>query len=109
VVAIDGPASTEGTHHHASREALSGSLDPNRSTALGALRNNVSVDGDLLVTKPDTEGRLLTMIEDVLNNARRRVGVDAARIETSLHAVRRGLAEGSYLAIAPQFVVTAIA
>ena len=62
-----------------------------------------------VLTKPDTEGRLLGMIETVAGYARESHKLDTARIDAMLAMLKRGLAEGSYLAVAPQFLVTAIA
>jgi hypothetical protein len=62
-----------------------------------------------VLTKPDTEGRLLGMIETVAGYARESHQLDTARIDAMLAMLKRGLAEGSYLAVAPQFLVTAIA
>jgi ubiquinone/menaquinone biosynthesis C-methylase UbiE len=60
-----------------------------------------------VLTKPDTEGRLLGMIRTVAAYARESGALDPARIDAALATVERALAEGSYLAIAPQFLVTA--
>jgi hypothetical protein len=49
------------------------------------------------------------MIETVAGYARESNKLDTARIDAMLAMLKRGLAEGSYLAIAPQFLVTAIA
>jgi hypothetical protein len=62
-----------------------------------------------VLTKPDTEGRLLDMIETVADYARESHELDAARIDAMLAMLKRGLGDGSYLAVAPQFLVTAIA
>jgi SAM-dependent methyltransferase len=60
-----------------------------------------------VVTKPDVDGRLLGMIKTVADYARESGALGPARIESMLETVERGLAEGTYLAIAPQFLVTA--
>jgi ubiquinone/menaquinone biosynthesis C-methylase UbiE len=60
-----------------------------------------------VLTKPDTEGRLLGMIRTVAGYARESGKLDPARIDAVLATVEQGLAEGSYLAVAPQFLVTA--
>ncbi|MDH3474633.1 MAG: methyltransferase domain-containing protein [Rhodospirillales bacterium] len=60
-----------------------------------------------VLTKPDTEGRLLGMIRTVAGYARESGTLDPARIDAALAAVEQGLAEGRYLAVAPQFLVTA--
>lgn len=62
-----------------------------------------------VLTKPDTEGRLLGMIETVADHARESGALDTARIDAMLATVKRGLADGTYLAVAPQFLVTATA
>jgi hypothetical protein len=60
-----------------------------------------------VLTKPDTEGRLLGMIKTVAGYARESSALDASRIDAMLVTVDRSLAEGTYLAITPQFIVTA--
>jgi hypothetical protein len=60
-----------------------------------------------VLTKPDTEGRLLGMIKTVAGYARKSGALDASRIDAMLQTVDRSLAEGTYLAITPQFIVTA--
>jgi ubiquinone/menaquinone biosynthesis C-methylase UbiE len=60
-----------------------------------------------VLTKPDTEGRLLGMIETVAGYARESGALETARIDAMLATVERGLTEGTYLAVAPQFLVTA--
>jgi SAM-dependent methyltransferase len=62
-----------------------------------------------VLTKPDTEGRLLGMIETVAGYARESGAVDPPRVDAMLATLRRSLSEGSYLAVAPQFLVTATA
>jgi SAM-dependent methyltransferase len=62
-----------------------------------------------VVTRPDSEGRLLGMIRTVADYARDGGRLDAARIDAILQTVERGLADGTYLAVAPQFLVTAVA
>ena len=61
-----------------------------------------------VLTNPDSEGRLHGMIETVAGHAKQG-GMDAARVDAILAAIRRATTEGTYLAIAPQFVVTAVA
>jgi ubiquinone/menaquinone biosynthesis C-methylase UbiE len=62
-----------------------------------------------VITRPDMEGRLLGMIHTVADYARDGATFDPARIDAVRQAVARGLADGTYLAIAPQFLVTAVA
>jgi hypothetical protein len=52
-----------------------------------------------VLTKPDTEGRLLGMIKTVAGYARESGALDASRIDAMLQTVDRSLAEGIYLAI----------
>lgn len=61
-----------------------------------------------VLTRPDTDGRLLDMIRTVVSYARQG-GLESARADAVLAEVDRGLAAGTYLAVAPQFVVTATA
>lgn len=61
-----------------------------------------------VLTVPDTSGRLLGMIRTVIGYARNSGKMEAARIDRILDAVEQGLADQTYLAISPQFVVTAI-
>jgi hypothetical protein len=60
-----------------------------------------------VLTKPDTEGRLLPMIRTVAGYARKSGQLDVKRLDAALEAVERGLVDGNYLAITPQFLVTA--
>lgn len=67
---------------------------------------NVSLE---VVTIPDTEGRLNGMIKSVTDYARRSGELDDEKIDSVLETVNRGMDDGSYLAISPQFLVTAVA
>lgn len=60
-----------------------------------------------VLTKPDVDGRLLAMIKTVAGYARESGAQSPMRIDAMLETVERSLAEGTYLAIAPQFLVTA--
>jgi ubiquinone/menaquinone biosynthesis C-methylase UbiE len=62
-----------------------------------------------VMTRPDTDGRLLNMIETVAGYARERGAMEPARIDAILKTVHRALAEKTYLAVTPQFLVTASA
>jgi SAM-dependent methyltransferase len=72
-----------------------------------ARRAGFSIVSLQVLTKPDTEGRLLGMIKTVAGYARDRGELDVRRIDSMLATLECALAEGSYLAIAPQFLVTA--
>ncbi len=54
----------------------------------------------------DTEGRLLGMIRTIAEYAREG-GMNHERVAEIIAALESGLADGSYLAVSPQFVVTA--
>ena len=60
-----------------------------------------------VLTKPDVDGRLLGMIKTVASYARESGALSSTRIDAMLEAVERSVAEGSYLAVTPQFLVTA--
>jgi ubiquinone/menaquinone biosynthesis C-methylase UbiE len=60
-----------------------------------------------VVTAPDTKGRLLGMIRSVAGYARDSGSLDEARIDAALETVEQSVATGTYLAIVPQFLVTA--
>src|SRR5262245_55468912 len=60
-----------------------------------------------VLTKPDVDGRLLGMIRTVAGYARESGALSPSRIDAMLETVRRGLADGTYLAVTPQFLVTA--
>jgi ubiquinone/menaquinone biosynthesis C-methylase UbiE len=60
-----------------------------------------------VLTKPDMEGRLLGMIKTVTGYARKSGTFDPARVDAILQTVERGVADGTYLAVTPQFLVTA--
>lgn len=60
-----------------------------------------------VLTRPDTDGRLMDMIRTVTDYARESDSMDADRIDMALARLERGLADGAYLAVAPQFLVTA--
>ncbi len=60
-----------------------------------------------VLTSPDTTGRLKGMIDTVSGYARESGKMDLERIERILTQVEGAIANGTYLAISPQFVVTA--
>jgi ubiquinone/menaquinone biosynthesis C-methylase UbiE len=60
-----------------------------------------------VLTRPDADGRLLGMIKTVAGYARESGTLSPTRIDAVLRTVERSLAEGTYLAITPQFLVTA--
>jgi ubiquinone/menaquinone biosynthesis C-methylase UbiE len=60
-----------------------------------------------ILTSPDTDGRLLGMIQTVAGYARERGDMDGPRIDAILETVEAAIANGTYLAISPQFIVTA--
>ena len=62
-----------------------------------------------VLTSPDLEGRLIGMINTVAGYARNSGIMERNRIDAVLEQVEQGLLNGTYLAISPQFVATAIA
>jgi SAM-dependent methyltransferase len=60
-----------------------------------------------VLTKPDTDGRLLDMIWTMADYARKSGALAVEPIDAMLEKLRRGLTDGTYLVIAPQFLVTA--
>ena len=60
-----------------------------------------------VVTRPDTDGRLLPMIKNMAGYAQSSGKMSDADIEEILTTIERAISAASYLALAPQFVVTA--
>ena len=60
-----------------------------------------------LLTRPDTEGRLLGMIKNMADYARSSGTVSEALIDEVITMVDEAVEQKTYLALAPQFVVTA--
>ena len=60
-----------------------------------------------VITRPDTDGRLLPMIKNMAEYARGSGRTNDDDVEKILSIVERAVSDGSYLALAPQFVVTA--
>jgi len=60
-----------------------------------------------VITRPDTDGRLLPMIKNMAEYARSSGEIDHAGVENILSIVEQALSDKNYLALAPQFVVTA--
>ena len=60
-----------------------------------------------VLTKPDLEGRLLDMIRTVARYARKGAQLEPERIDAALESAQMSLADGTYLAVTPQFIVTA--
>jgi len=59
-----------------------------------------------VITAADTEGRLLAMIRNITDFAAEG-GMNKERVKKVLTTVEHGIAEGTYLAVSPQFIVTA--
>jgi len=66
--------------------------------------SNVTIQ---VLTRPDTDGRLLGMIRTVADYARDGGRLDPDRIDAIVQAAENAIGEGTYLAVAPQFLVTA--
>lgn len=62
-----------------------------------------------VMTSPDTTGRLNGMIQTVASYAKEHQEIAAARVDAVLETIRKAQTDGTYLAISPQFIVTAIA
>lgn len=60
-----------------------------------------------VVTRPDTEGRLLPMIKNMAGYARGGGKMSDAGVEDILSRIEQAIASGRYLALSPQFIVTA--
>ena len=75
----------------------------------GLMRRAGFTDIDLqVITRPDTDARLLPMIKTMAEYACGSGKISELDIEKLLFAIERAVSNGSYLAVAPQFVVTAI-
>jgi ubiquinone/menaquinone biosynthesis C-methylase UbiE len=57
-----------------------------------------------VITRPDTEGRLLPMIKNMAEYARGSGKINHADVEKILSIIEQTASNGSYLALAPQFV-----
>lgn len=62
-----------------------------------------------VITRPDTEGRLVPMIKNMAGYAQESGKVDAKKINDIMTCIEQAVLDGNYLALAPQFVVTATA
>lgn len=62
-----------------------------------------------VMTSPDTTGRLRGMIETVAGYAREHRSISPARVDAILAAIEQAQSDGTYLAVAPQFIVTGVA
>ena len=60
-----------------------------------------------VLTEPDTEGRLLDMVRTVADYALKSGALNSERINAMLEKLDRGLTDGTYLVVAPQFLITA--
>lgn len=66
--------------------------------------SNISVQ---VVTRPDTDGRLLPMIKNMAGYAQGNGKMSDASIEKVIFNIEQAISDGRYLALAPQFVITA--
>jgi len=62
-----------------------------------------------VMTSPDTTGRLNGMIQTVVGYAKEGGEIAPARVDAVLETIAQAQADGTYLAMSPQFIVTAIA
>jgi hypothetical protein len=61
-----------------------------------------------VISRADTDGRLLPMIRNMAGYARGSGKITDEEAEKALSTIERAIPNGSYLALAPQFIVTAI-
>ena len=59
-----------------------------------------------VITRPDMEGRLLPMIKDMAGYAKESGKMANEEVDGVLYTLNQALNEGTYLVLAPQFVVT---
>jgi hypothetical protein len=71
------------------------------------VRAGFSEMGVRVITRPDTDGRLIPMIKNMAAYAHGSGKIDRADVEKILSIIEQAVSDGSYLALAPQFVVTA--
>jgi ubiquinone/menaquinone biosynthesis C-methylase UbiE len=60
-----------------------------------------------VMTSPDTNGRLNGMIQTVAGYAKESGEIAASRVDSVLETIEQAQSNGTYLAISPQFIVTA--
>jgi ubiquinone/menaquinone biosynthesis C-methylase UbiE len=60
-----------------------------------------------VMTSPDTSGRLNGMIRTVTGYAKEKGTISNDRVDSVLRIIEKAQSEGTYLAISPQFIVTA--
>jgi hypothetical protein len=60
-----------------------------------------------VITRPDTDGRLIPMIKNMAAYAHGSGKINRADVEKILSIIEQAVSDGTYLALAPQFVVTA--
>jgi len=60
-----------------------------------------------LIARPDTDGRLLPMVRTIADYARDSARMDERDIDRIVSTAEAAIAAGTYLMLAPQFVVTA--
>src|SRR5262245_36766710 len=61
-----------------------------------------------VVTRPDADGRLLPMIKNMAEYGRSSGKINQADVQTILSTIEHAISQESYLALTPQFVVTAV-
>ena len=60
-----------------------------------------------VITRPDTDGRLLPMIKNMAGFARGSGTLASSEIDAVLSTIDQAISDGTFMALAPQFVVTA--
>jgi hypothetical protein len=96
--------------HRALRSASACSKTPDIGRKLyGLMRLAQFSDIDVqVVVRPDIDGRLLPMIRNMAAYAQASGKINNAVTESILLVIEQAISQRSYLALAPQFVVTAI-
>ncbi len=72
-------------------------------------RCGFSETGVQVITRPDTEGRLLPMIRNMSGYAQASGKLNDKKIQEIMDCIEQAVVAGTYMALAPQFVVTATA
>jgi len=61
-----------------------------------------------VIVRPDIDGRLLPMIRNMAEYAQANAKINKADVARMVLTIEQAISQGSYLALAPQFVVTAV-
>jgi hypothetical protein len=61
-----------------------------------------------VVIRPEIDGRLLPMIRNMAEYAQANAKINKADVARMVLTIEQAISQGSYLALAPQFVVSAV-